>query len=108
MLTVTLLLMALGGGAQQTPLPTIQNGRVETRQATSLDNEVAAAKRASIDPVWVAWRVPVADGQRGRCSTEISNEYYYRGDFLEGRVTNVVPPTPPAGPVSIEAGSSLV
>jgi hypothetical protein len=69
MLRAALILILLGSGAQQAPLPTIQNGRVETRQAASLEREIAAAKSASTEPVWVAWRVPIADGQRGNCST---------------------------------------
>ena len=69
MLRAALILIVLGSGAQQAPLPTIQNGKVETRQATSLDREITAAKAVSAEPVWVACRVPVADGQRGGCLT---------------------------------------
>ena len=83
MLRVALTVILIGGGAQQAPLPTIQNGKIETRQATSLDREIAAAKAASIDPTWVAWRVPIADGQRGGCSTYPDDSYLIRGQYLE-------------------------
>jgi HEAT repeat protein len=101
--------MVLVAGALQTA-PQIQNGRVETRQASSIDREVAAVS-GSADPVWVAWRVPIADGQRGSCQTYVDDSYYIRGDFLEGRVSNgpaTAQITPPAGPVQIEGGSGLV
>lgn len=110
MLRAALIVFALGSGAQQAPLPTIQNGRVETRQAASLDREIAAAKTASVEPVWVAWRVPIVDGQRGGCSTYVYvNDYYsIRGDYLEGQQSNSTPLAPPSGPLSLEAGSGLV
>jgi HEAT repeats len=108
MLLVALTLTVLGSGAQQAPLPTIQNGRVETRQASSLDRDIAAAKTTSADPVWVAWRVPIADGQRGNCSTYVNDYTYVRGDYLEGNSSNSAPLAPPAGAVSLEGGSGLV
>jgi hypothetical protein len=49
MLPAALILMFLGSGAQQAPLPTIQNGKVETRQATSLDREIATARPLTSD-----------------------------------------------------------
>ncbi len=53
--------------AQQPP---IQNGKVETRKVAALDKEIATiAAGATTDPVWVGWRVPIVDGERGGCST---------------------------------------
>jgi HEAT repeat protein len=102
------LLILLGGGAQQAPPPTIQNGRVDTRQATSIEREVATAKTQSADPVWVGWRVPVADGQRGGCSTYTNDNIFRVGEYLEGQYSNTPSIAPPAGPVSIEGGSGVV
>jgi len=108
MLRAAFFMILLGSGAQQAPLPTIQNGRVDTRQATSIEREVAAAKTQSADPVWVGWRVPVADGQRGGCSTYNSDNVFRVGDYLEGQYANTPAIAPPTGPVSIEGGSGLV
>ena len=55
---------------QQAPPVQIQNGRVETRQATSPEREIASL--AGPDPVWVYWRAPMLDGERGPCSVTVS------------------------------------
>ena len=98
---------------QQAPPPQIQNGKVETRQATSIDREIASL--AGPDPVWVYWRVPMLDGERGPCST-----YYYndrdviRGELLDSGmsgtiVSNTRPQiAPPAGPVPLEGGTGML
>jgi HEAT repeat protein len=105
-----LLLVAIGAGALQAP--SIQNGRVETRQTTAIDRELGAIGAGSVDPVWVGWRVPIADGQRGSCSTYSNESYAVRGEFLEnGPFTSgnaVTPMAAPAGPVQLEAASDLV
>jgi len=105
---VVLLLASVGSQA-----PQIQNARVDTRQTTSLDRDVGAASAASVDPVWVGWRVPLAVGTRGSCSTYVDDTYFIRGDYLEGGPyfrSNLVapPPAAPAGPVQLEAASDLV
>jgi HEAT repeats len=99
---------------QQAPVP-IQNGKVETRQASSIDREVTAAA-ASPDPVWVAWRAPLVPGDRNLCESSIySNDvstYYTRGSVIEpntGPMSNSQPSFPkPATPVALEGGTSLV
>ena len=99
---------------QQAPVP-IQNGKVETRQASSIDREVTAAA-ASSDPVWVGWRVPLVPGDRNLCESSVySNDvstYYIRGSVIEqameplssARTTFPKPSTP----VALEGGTSLV
>jgi HEAT repeat protein len=98
-----LVLLAAVAVAQQ---PSIQNGRVETRQATSIEREVAAA--AASEPVWLGWRVPIVDGERGGCSTYISDDYFSYGAWLEGMSGRPPQMAQPAGPVPIEAGTGLV
>jgi HEAT repeat protein len=108
--SAVLLLIAIGAGAIQAPQ--IQNGRVETRQATAIDTELARVAAGSVEPVWAGWRVPIADGQRGSCSTYSNDSYYVRGEFLEngpfngGNSPQLM--APPAGPVQLEATSALV
>jgi len=99
---------------QQAPVP-IQNGKVETRQATSIDREVTAAA-ASADPVWLAWRVPMVPGDRNLCESSVySNDvstWYIRGSVIEpntGAMSNSPTTFPkPSGPVALEGGTSLV
>src|SRR5215471_16884324 len=73
---------ASAAAAQQ---PQIQNGRVETRQASSISGEIATLGASSTDPIWIAWREPVADGRRAGCSwyqdDTMSNGI--RGNILE-------------------------
>ena len=105
-----LLFLALGAGGLQTPA--IQNGRVETRQATAIDRELGAIGAGAGDPVWAAWRVPIADGQRGGCSTYSNDSDTVRGEFLENGPFaggNSAPlMAPQGGPVQLEAASNLV
>jgi HEAT repeats len=93
----------------QMPTLPVQNGRVETRPATSLDRELTTLG-AGPEAVWVAWRVPMVDGDRGSCSTWNTNgTTWYRGEVLEAGPQNTQPPrmTPPSS-VSLEAGTQLV
>ena len=88
--------------------PPIQNGKVETRQASSIDKELASVGGGP-EPAWVAWRVPMVDGDRSLCSTWISDQIYARGVVLEPAPGASRPQTtPPSGPVSLEAGTSLM
>lgn len=96
--------------AQQAPLPAVQNGRVETKAATSIDREIAAVG-TSADPAWLAWRVPMIDGERNMCSTWYSDRSgYVRGETLERNDNDYTQPkiAPPTGPVSLEGGTGLV
>ena len=99
---------------QQTPVP-IQNGKVETRQGSSIDREVTAAS-ASADPVWLAWRVPLVPGDRNLCESSVySNDvstYYIRGSVIEpntGPMSNNPTTFPKAtSPVALEGRTNLV
>jgi hypothetical protein len=93
--------------AQQPP---VQNGQVTTKAATSIDREIAAVAR-NADPVWLAWRVPMVDGERNLCSTWYSDRSgYARGDVLEPPESGMTAPkiAPPTGPVALEGGTGLV
>lgn len=110
----TAVLMVLGATftlvAQQ---PRIQNGRVETRAVTSLARDVAALTAQATTPQWVAWQVPMIDGERGMCCTYYSDGMInpIRGCRMEPAdpYTPSTPPDfpPPSGPVQLEAGTSL-
>jgi hypothetical protein len=93
--------------------PPIQNGRVETRQTTALDREIATLASGATDPVWVGWRVPMVDGERNMCCWYSSDNYStgVRGCLIDSSLTSArgIPQiTPPSGPVPIEAGTGLV
>ena len=105
-LTVILAATCVGGLAAQRP--NIQNGRVETRAATSIARELTAVG-ASGSPVWVAWSVPMVAGDRTLCSSWSDGYTFMRGEILE-RMDNSrpTPLPPPAGPARLEAGTSLV
>jgi len=95
--------------AQQAPASLVQNGRVETKAATSIDREIAAVG-TSADAAWLAWRVPMVDGERNMCSTWYSDPYgYVRGQQLEP-TEGFGPPkiAAPAGPVALEGGTNLI
>lgn len=110
---MTVLLSALLAAAlTQTaavPFPAVQNARVETRQAASIDTAVRTLGNPN-EPVWIGWRVPMIDGDRTVCSSWSDGRTTVVGDALEGRGSNVNPVTFPAaaGPVRIEAGTQLL
>ncbi len=93
--------------------PRIQNGLVETRAATSLARDVATLAAQATDPMWVAWQVPMVDGERSLCCTCYNDDMpqAVRGCRMEP--TNPDDPwTPPrfpapSGPVQLEAGTEL-
>jgi HEAT repeats len=100
--------------ATQAPAPQIQNGRVETRATTSIDQALSGI--SGPDPVWAFWRVPILDGERGPCS-----QWWYdgdrepiRGDVLDSGMTGTIVSsnrpqiTPPTGPVPLEGGTGLL
>ncbi len=109
-LVLSFVSMAAVAGAQQPP---VQNGRVETRTATTVDREVSSFS-ASADPVWIGWRVPIVDGENGGCSTWNSDNEWYRGYTLDfgptGSMGGTSRPqtTPQTGAAQIEASSNLV
>ena len=111
--TILVLGLASTASAQQ---PSIQNGKVETRKVAALDKEIATlAAGAATEPVWVGWRVPIVDGERGGCSTWVDDNYYWRGSVLDysplGSTTSMTRPpqtTPPAGALPLEGGTGLV
>jgi hypothetical protein len=104
---VLMILVAAVGALAQTPQ--IQNGRVETRAVTSLARDVAAlTAQTGATPQWVAWQVPMIDGERGLCCTYYSDGMTspVRGCAVEP--TDGHPDFPvPSGPVQLEAGTTL-
>jgi len=110
------LALPAGLGAHQTatqsPAPQIQNGKVEARPGTAIDREIAAASaKASTEPVWIAWRVPMVPGDRDMCSWYSDRTGTVRGMWMDDSliVDSTRPKvSSPAGPVPIEAGTGLV
>jgi hypothetical protein len=101
---------AVAVAAQAPPASLVQNGRVETKAATSIDREIAAVG-TNADPVWIAWREPMVDGEHNMCSTWFSDRNgYVRGDMLEANETGVQPPkiAQPTGPVALEGGTNII
>jgi len=98
--------------APQGPAPQIQNGRVETRAGAAIDREIASASpKASTDPVWVAWRVPMVPGDRDLCSWYSDRLGTIRGMWMDdGTIVDSTRPklTAPTGPIPLEAGTGLV
>ena len=95
-LTIAIAFGLLGSivGAQQAQVQ-IQNGRVETRAATSLDREITAAGSTTAEAVWVAWREPMIDGARNMCSFYMDRDHPngVRGDVLDSGING--DPSPP-------------
>lgn len=87
----------------------IQNGRVNTRQVTSIAAEVDA-HRSSAEPVWIVWSVPMVDGDRSPCSTWSDGGTSVRGERLEPRpfASERSQVAAPAGPVRLESGTTLL
>jgi HEAT repeat protein len=101
--------LRLGPPPLQAP-PPVQNARLETRQATSLDRELTSLG-AGPDAVWAAWRVPMVDGDRRSCSTwQTDGAILYRGEVLEPNSTGstMPPPATPPTSVSLESGTNLI
>jgi len=109
LVSISLSVAAIAGA--QTPQVT--NGRLETRQATSIDREVSSFS-ASADPVWIGWSVPIVDGENGGCSTWSNDNEWYRGYMMDFGVfgNSTTSGHPPAvqtvGPARIEASSNLL
>ena len=110
-LAFVFVVAAAGMAAAQQPQ--IQNGRVETRQASSLSGEIATLGASSADPVWIAWREPVTDGRRAGCSwyqDDSTMPNGIRGMVIESDSGLYKPPqlTAPTGPAPLEAGTNVV
>ena len=87
----------------------ITNGNVQLRAGSTIDREVTAAA-AQAEPSWVAWKVPAVDGRSQSCCWYQNNGDNWYGCGLEPRdATSAMPrPQQPAGPVPLEAGTTLL
>jgi len=117
-MVVASLIVALPGVAFA-QAPQIQNGKVETRKAAAIDREIASLPARADDATWVAWKVPMIDGDRDVCSSWYNDRFgAVRGMFIDDSnmsiaggalVPNPRPQiTPPTGPIPIEAGTNAV
>lgn len=107
-LTAGALVVAAVAAAAQTPQ--IQNAQMKPQAVTSLTRDVAALAAQATTPRWVAWQVPMTDGERNMCC-------YYSDGFNDGvRGCRIEPQNAdgpatapqfpaPSGPVRLEAGT---
>lgn len=105
----TTLMLGVAALAAQSPAPNVQNGRVDSRQTTSIDAAIRAAGVSS-EPTWIGWREPMVDGDRHVCSTWSDGDTTIRGIVLEPRPFNDGRPQIAAstGPAQLEAGTSVI
>lgn len=107
------LLLAVVAGAQA---PSIQNAQLQSQPVTSLARDVAAVAGQATDPstpIWVAWQVPMVDGERSLCCYYVDD---YAPNGVRGcRMEPVDPDAPrtapqfpaPTGPVQLEGGTRV-
>jgi hypothetical protein len=112
MMMIGAVVMAVATAGAQTPQ--VQNAQVKPQVVTSLARDVAAlASQAGATPRWVAWQVPMIDGERNNCC-------YYSDDYNTGGIrgcrmepqTGDGPYKPPqianpTGPVRLEGGTQV-
>jgi len=111
MMTIGTLVLAVAAVAAQTPQ--IQNAQMHTQAVTSLARDVAALASQATTPQWVAWQVPMTDGERNLCCyySDDGMSNGVRGCRIEPHTTDArsTPPQFPAptGPVRLEAGTQV-
>jgi hypothetical protein len=112
-LTATIFtVLVLASGAQS---PQIQNAQLQTQAVTSLARDVAAvaAQSTASAPIWVAWQVPMVDGERSLCCyyNDDNNSNGVRGCWMEPAAPDErrgAPQFPaPTGAVKLEANTQL-
>ena len=111
MMMIGAVVMAVASAGAQTPQ--IQNAQVKPQAVTSLTRDVAALAAQATTPRWVAWQVPMIDGERNMCCyySDDYNTGGVRGCRMEPQVTDgpTKPPQFPApsGPARLEAGTQV-
>jgi hypothetical protein len=101
-----IVMLAAATSALVLQQPAVQNGRIETRPVSSIARDLVALGGGA-QPVWVAWQVPMIDGDRNLCSTWGDGFTSIRAEFLEGRQPGSDAPSS-GGPVRLEAGTNIV
>src|SRR5688572_18767524 len=111
MIMIGAVVMAVAAAGAQTPQ--IQNAQVKPQAVTSLARDVAALASQAGTPRWVAWQVPMTDGERNMCCyySDDNNSSGIRGCRMEPQ-TGEGPYKPPqianpTGPVRLEAGTQV-
>jgi len=112
MLILGAVVVAVASAGAQTPQ--IQNAQVKTEAVTSLTRDVAALASQATSPQWVAWQVPMIDGERNMCcyySDDYTSPNGVRGCRMEPQETDGVQKPPqfpaPSGPVRLEGGTQV-
>jgi hypothetical protein len=111
MMMIGAVVTAVAAAGAQTPQ--IQNAQVKPQAVTSLARDVAALASQATTPRWVAWQVPMIDGERNMCCyySDDSTPSGIRGCRMEPQ-TGEGPYKPPqiaspTGPVRLEAGTQV-
>lgn len=119
-LVTAVLALTTTAADAQAPQPNISNGKVEVRQGTAIEREIAAVSAPSAtEPVWLAWRAPMVHGDRDLCSSWYTDRWgAFRGEMLGETNVQVVggsvtaDPRPqfatPTGPIPLEGGTSIL
>jgi hypothetical protein len=115
--TLIFVTVVAAAGAQS---PQLQNAKLTSQPVTSLARDVAAAAARATDPAvasWVAWQVPMIDGERNLCCfySDDSMANGVRGCWMEPADPNADPAarrgapkiTAPTGAVPLEGGTQL-
>lgn len=112
MMMIGAVVMAVAAAGAQTPQ--IQNAQLKPQAVTSLARDVAAlTSQATTTPRWVAWQVPMTDGERNNCCyySDDYNSSGIRGCRMEPQTGEgqFKPPqiANPTGPVRLEAGTQV-
>ena len=108
---ISAVVLAVATAGAQTPQ--VQNAQMKPQAVTSLARDVAALTAQATTPRWVAWQVPMTDGERNMCCY-YSDDYMsngVRGCRIEPQVTDGPSKPPqfpaPSGPVRLEAGTQV-
>lgn len=110
-IVASLAALACTAGAAAAQQPSIQNGHVTPKAATSLPRDITSAGGTAADPVWVGWREPMVAGNHGGCSQWwVDNSPAVRGELLDNPANPSDKPSiaPPTGPLPLEGGSGVV
>ena len=111
MMMIGAVVLAVAAAAAQPPQ--IQNAQMKSQAVTSLARDVAALAAQATTPRWVAWQVPMIDGQRNMCCyySDDANPNGIRGCRMEPQTGDgpYKPPQipDPTGPVRLEAGTQV-
>ncbi len=96
------------GAAAAGQMPAVQNGTVETRQASSPELALKTVAGGGPDPVWIGWIVPMVGTAQNLCSQWTPDVWNSDRLALLETTSQSQPAARPVTPVRREGGSTLV